>query len=140
PFPLHSLQSPCYMSAPVSPRHLPVLAAEVMELLAPATGETWVDATVGAGGHTRLLAERVGPTGLVIGLDRDVAMLNPTRERLAGLPLKFVKASFDEIDAVLRIHGLSAVDGVLADLGICSDQLDDPERGLSFQLEGPLDM
>jgi 16S rRNA (cytosine1402-N4)-methyltransferase len=56
------------------------------------------------------------------------------------LPVKFVKASFDEIDSALRIHGISAADGVLADLGICSDQLDDPERGLSFQQEGPLDM
>jgi 16S rRNA (cytosine1402-N4)-methyltransferase len=128
------------MSASVSPRHLPVLATEVMELLAPATGETWADATVGAGGHTRLLAERVGPAGLVIGLDRDAAMLTPTRARLTGLPVKFVKASFDEIDAALGIHGISVVDGVLADLGICSDQLDDPQRGLSFQHDGPLDM
>jgi 16S rRNA (cytosine1402-N4)-methyltransferase len=128
------------MSASVPARHVPVLAAEVLELLAPASGETWVDATAGAGGHTRLLAERVGPTGLVIGLDRDAAMLKESRERLAGLPVKFVKASFDEIDGALRIHGISAVDGVLADLGICSDQLDDPERGLSFQQEGPLDM
>ncbi|HEV3145199.1 MAG TPA: 16S rRNA (cytosine(1402)-N(4))-methyltransferase RsmH [Gemmataceae bacterium] len=128
------------MSASVSPHHLPVLAAEVVELLAPASGETWVDATVGAGGHTRLLAARVGSTGLVIGLDCDAAMLKPAKERLAGLPVKLAKASFDELDGALRIHGVSAVDGVLADLGICSDQLDDPNRGLSFQQEGPLDM
>jgi 16S rRNA (cytosine1402-N4)-methyltransferase len=117
-----------------------VLAAEVLELLAPVAGETWVDATVGAGGHTRLLGERVGPTGLVVGLDRDAAMLKSTRERLVDLPVKFAKASFDELDAALRIHEISAVDGVLADLGICSDQLDDPQRGLSFQQDGPLDM
>jgi 16S rRNA (cytosine1402-N4)-methyltransferase len=122
------------------PRHVPVLPAEVLALLAPAAGETWVDATVGAGGHARLLAERLGPTGRLIGLDRDEAMLTLARPRLAGLPVSLFQANFDRLRDALGELQLAAVDGVLADLGVCSDQLDAAERGFSFQQAGPLDM
>jgi 16S rRNA (cytosine1402-N4)-methyltransferase len=121
-------------------RHVAVLPAEVLDALAPAPGQTLVDATVGAGGHARLLAERLGPTGRLIGLDRDAAMLALARPRLEGLPVTLVQASFAELRHVLDELGIAAVDGVLADLGVCSDQLDAPERGLSFQQAGPLDM
>jgi len=124
----------------VASRHVPVLSAEVLTWLTPQPGETWVDATTGGGGHTKLLAERVGNTGRVIALDRDESMLVAAKQRLAGLPVTFVQASFDQIDSVLADQGLKSVDGVLADLGVCSDQLDDPARGLSFQQPGPLDM
>jgi 16S rRNA (cytosine1402-N4)-methyltransferase len=87
-----------------------------------------------------LLAERVGAEGKVIGLDRDQAMLARVRERLVGLPVTLVHADFDQLRQVLDEQGIDRVDGVLADLGICSDQLDDPERGFSFRQEGPLDM
>jgi 16S rRNA (cytosine1402-N4)-methyltransferase len=117
-----------------------VLPAEVLTLLAPAPGQTLVDATVGAGGHARLLAERLGPTGRLIGLDRDPTMLELARSRLEGLPVTLVHASFDQLRQVLGDLDLAAVDGVLADLGVCSDQLDLPERGFSFQQTGPLDM
>jgi 16S rRNA (cytosine1402-N4)-methyltransferase len=99
-----------------------------------------VDGTVGAGGHARLLAERLSPGGRLLGLDRDPAMLALARGQLEGLPIELVHAAFDELPAVLAERGLAAVDGVLADLGFCSDQLEDPARGLSFSLEGPLDM
>jgi 16S rRNA (cytosine1402-N4)-methyltransferase len=99
-----------------------------------------IDCTVGAGGHTQLLAERVGPGGRVIGLDQDAAMLALARPRLAWLPVTLVHAGFDQLPDVLRDHGVPAADGVLADLGVCSDQLDDAARGLSFQESGPLDM
>jgi 16S rRNA (cytosine1402-N4)-methyltransferase len=99
-----------------------------------------VDCTVGGGGHTRLIAERVGPGGRVIGLDQDPAMLELARPRLAELPVTLVHAAFDDLSDVLRDHGVPAVDGVLADLGVCSDQLDNPARGLTFQTDGPLDM
>lgn len=122
------------------PRHRPVLAAEVLALLAPAPGQTFVDATVGAGGHARLLAERLGPTGRLIGLDRDPAMLALARPQLEGYPVTLVHANFDQLPDVLRELGVTAVDGVLADLGVCSDQIDTPERGFSFQKLGPLDM
>jgi 16S rRNA (cytosine1402-N4)-methyltransferase len=87
-----------------------------------------------------LLAERVGPEGKVIGLDCDPAMLALTAASLSGQPVLLKQASFDQLRNVLDELGITAVDGVVADLGFCSDQLEDPERGLSFQLSGPLDM
>jgi 16S rRNA (cytosine1402-N4)-methyltransferase len=124
----------------LSPRHVAVLPAEVLELLAPTPGQVVIDATVGVGGHARLLLERIGPTGRLIGLDQDPAMLDLARQRLKGLPVALVHANFELLRQVLDELGIAAVDGVLADLGICSDQLDAPERGLSFQQSGPLDM
>jgi 16S rRNA (cytosine1402-N4)-methyltransferase len=122
------------------PHHRPVLAAEILEYLAPQPGQTIVDATVGAGGHARLLAERLGQTGRLIGLDQDPAMLALARPRLEGYPVTLVHANFDQVQDLLRELGITAVDGILADLGICSDQIDTPERGFSFQQSGPLDM
>jgi 16S rRNA (cytosine1402-N4)-methyltransferase len=123
-----------------APRHVPVLPAEVLELLEPQPGQVFLDATVGLGGHARLLAERLGPQGRLIGLDQDVAMLELARPRLEGLPVTLVHASFDQVREVLDRLGVTVVDGVLADLGVCSAQLDDAQRGFSFQQAGPLDM
>jgi 16S rRNA (cytosine1402-N4)-methyltransferase len=123
-----------------TPRHVAVLPAEVLHFLAPAPGDVVVDATVGAGGHARLIAERVGPAGRLIGLDRDEAMLDLARPRLTGLPATLVHSNFDRLRDVLDELGVAAVDGVLADLGFCSDQMEAPERGLSFSQPGPLDM
>jgi 16S rRNA (cytosine1402-N4)-methyltransferase len=122
-----------------SARHVPVLPAEVLHWLDPQPGQIVVDCTVGAGGHARLIAERVTPGGRVIGLDQDPAMLDLARPRLAGLPVTLVHAAFDQLADVLRDEGVVA-DAVLADLGISSDQLDDPTRGLTFQYDAPLDM
>jgi 16S rRNA (cytosine1402-N4)-methyltransferase len=123
-----------------SPRHLSVLPAEVLAALAPEPGQVFVDATVGAGGHARLLAERLAPGGRLIGLDRDASMLELARPRLADLPVTPVHAPFSRLRQVLDELGIAVVDGLLADLGVCSDQLDMPERGLSFTQPGPLDM
>src|SRR5262245_52438345 len=123
-----------------APRHVPVLPAEVLRVLDPRPGQTFVDCTVGAGGHSRLIAERLGPAGRLVGLDCDSAMLDLARPRLEGLPVTLVHAPFDNLRVVLDDLGIDWVDGVLADLGVCSDQLDDPARGLTFQQEGPLDM
>jgi 16S rRNA (cytosine1402-N4)-methyltransferase len=122
------------------PRHVPVLPAEVLALAAPANGEVWVDCTLGGGGHTRLLAERVGPAGRVYAVEQDPAVLADTLPRLTGLPVVPLDGNFEELPALLAEQGVTAVDGVLADLGVSSDQLDDPARGLSFMREGPLDM
>jgi 16S rRNA (cytosine1402-N4)-methyltransferase len=122
------------------PRHIPVLPAEVLMLLAPEPGQTIVDATIGAGGHSSLLVERLGPTGRLIGIDQDEAMLALARRRLSGKPVDLVQASFEELPRVLRERAIDTVDGVLADLGVCSDQIDQAERGFSFQQSGPLDM
>src|SRR5262245_32270960 len=123
-----------------APRHVSVLPAEVLASLAPQPGQTVVDCTTGAGGHARLVAERLVPGGRLIALDRDAAMLELARPRLAGLPVTFVQAGFDELPRVLKELDVGRVDGVLADLGICSDRLDDPSRGFGFAHDGPLDM
>lgn len=122
------------------PRHVSVVPAEVLRLLAPQPGQVIVDATVGGGGHARLLAERIVPDGRLIGLDRDAAMLERARPGLEGLPITLVHAAFDNLRSVLDKLGIDRVDAVLADLGISSDQLDEAGRGFSFQQTGPLDM
>jgi 16S rRNA (cytosine1402-N4)-methyltransferase len=133
------------MNGPAPPseaRHVAVLPNEVLAALDPASGQTVVDATVGGGGHARLLAERIGATGQLVGLDQDPAMLTLARPRLqtTGTPFTLVHANFDQLRQVLDEVKVPTVDAVLADLGFCSDQVDAPERGLSFQREGPLDM
>lgn len=128
------------MSAPREPVHVPVLPAETLALLDPQPGEVWVDCTTGGGGHARMIAERVGPTGRLIGLDQDPTMLERAAPRLTGLPVTLVHANFDQLADVLKSQGVAQVDGVLADIGFSSDQLGDPTRGLSFLADGPLDM
>ena len=128
------------MTPPDGPAHLSVLPAEVVRLLDPQPGAVVADCTAGGGGHARLIAERVAPTGRVILLDQDPAMLALAAGHCAGLPVTAVRANFDQLPAVLSNLGIARVDGVLADLGFSSDQLADPARGLSFRADGPLDM
>jgi 16S rRNA (cytosine1402-N4)-methyltransferase len=99
-----------------------------------------VDGTLGGGGHTRALAEAVGPSGRVIALDRDPTALVAAETRLAGLPVTLVHSSFADLAEVLAQLDVPAVDGVLLDLGLSSDQLDDAQRGFSFSSAGPLDL
>jgi 16S rRNA (cytosine1402-N4)-methyltransferase len=120
--------------------HVSVLPREVLAGLDPQPGQIIIDATVGVGGHTRLLAERVQPSGLIIGLDQDPSMLEVARSRLAGLPVCLVHANFEDCSDVLQKLQKGPVDALLADLGFCSDQLANPARGFSFQHDGPLDM
>ena len=103
-------------------------------------GQVIVDATTGAAGHAHAIASAVAPTGRLIGLDQDAAMLDLAKGRLEGMPATLVFASFAELPRVLADLGIKEVDGVLADLGICSDQLDDAARGFGFGRPGPLDM
>jgi len=126
------------MPPSLEPQHRSVLPAETLRLLDPRPGETWVDCTVGGGGHARRILDAIGPTGRLIGLDQDEAMLALARPKLAGATL--IAANFDQMAEVLAEHKIVAVDGVLADLGVSSDQLDDAGRGLSFLRDGPLDM
>lgn len=121
-------------------RHVSVLADEVLRLLDPQPGQVVVDCTVGAGGHTELLANRVAPAGRVIGLDQDQAMLELARPALRDLPVTLIYRNFEDVAGVLQELQIDRVDVVLADLGFSSDQLADPTRGLSFQQDGPLDM
>ncbi len=121
-------------------QHVPVLAAEVVEWLEPAAGQTIVDGTLGGGGHTRLLAQAVGPKGTVIALDRDPQAVEAARTALAGLPVRCVNSDYSELPEVLAGWDIDAVDGIILDLGISSDQLADDSRGFSFHSAGPLDL
>ena len=123
--------------------HVPVLLKEAIDFLAVKRGGTYLDATVGLGGHSDEIAQRLGAPGHLIGFDKDPAALERTREKLTAMP-------DEERPAVTLIHGSFAeagervapasLDGMMADLGVSSLQLGDPARGFSFQAEGPLDM
>jgi 16S rRNA (cytosine1402-N4)-methyltransferase len=121
--------------------HVPVLAGELVEMLDPGRGELAVDCTVGGGGHARLIAERIGAEGTLVGIDRDPL----AEERFAELAAevschtRFLRASFAEGLAALAAEGLKA-DLVYLDLGMSSMQVDAWERGFSYSYDAPLDM
>lgn len=122
--------------------HTPVLTRAVCELLDVRKGGTVLDATVGLGGHSRLFADALGSDGVLLGLDVDPANLAVAHQRLGDAPcrVELVQANFAEIDQVLSSLGIAGVDVLFADLGVSSSQLNDAERGFSFQVDGPLDM
>jgi len=127
---------------PIAHGHVPVMLSEVMQLLNPRPGETIVDATVGCGGHAEAIQRALGETGRLIGVDRDPAMAERARERLAdtGHPATCVlNNSFSELNEILAGQACLA-DGILLDLGVASPQIDDGERGFSYRADGPLDM
>jgi len=120
--------------------HIPVLANEVIDWLRPSAGMVIVDGTLGGGGHTRLLAQRVGNAVKIIALDRDPAAVEMAEQSLRGLPVLVAARSYADFPDVLDELGIERVDGLLLDLGLSSDQLADDQRGFSFDAEGPLDM
>lgn len=122
--------------------HRPVLLAEVLDALRPQPGEMVVDCTLGFAGHAKALLERVGPTGLLVGMDWDEENLSRARPILetTGLPFRLHHANFAGLPQVLGMEGLTQVDAILADVGVSSMQIDDPTRGFSYVREGPLDM
>lgn len=122
--------------------HKPVMVREVLEYLNPPVGGVVVDATVGAGGHARALAERIGREGLLIALDRDAQMLALAQQNLADIACMahYLHADYRSLPEVLRELQIDTVDAILVDMGVCSEQLDDPERGLAFRYDAPLDM
>jgi 16S rRNA (cytosine1402-N4)-methyltransferase len=127
------------MSSPPT-QHVPVLAEEIVAWLRPAPGQTMADGTLGGGGHTRLLAEAVGPSGRVVAVDRDPTAVEAAAERLRGLNVRAVEANYSDLPEVLAALGIDAVEGIVLDLGYSSDQLADVERGFSFNSDGPLDL
>ncbi len=123
--------------------HLPVLAEEVVEMLAPAPGGLQIDATVGGGGHTERILEATDPDGRLLGLDADGAAIARVDRRLRprfGDRLVLRQANFRELADVAPAAGFEAVDGLLFDLGLSSQQLADRTRGFGFRTGGPLDM
>lgn len=121
--------------------HVPVMAAEVVELLSAPHPLMMVDATLGTGGHAAALLGATAASRL-LGIDRDAAALEHARERLAqfGTRVTFLQANFSEIATAMRSAGWESADAIVADLGMSSFALDDAARGFSFRLEGPLDM
>jgi len=122
--------------------HRPVLLSETMELLDVREGATYVDCTVGSGGHAEAVLERAGTRGRLLGLDRDSEALARAAERLGRWRSRCVleHADLGDLARVAREKELADVDGVVMDLGLSSEQLADPSRGFSFQTDGPLDM
>lgn len=125
--------------------HVPILVPEILQVLNPQPGQCLVDCTLGYGGHAERLLERLQPGGRLIGLDVDPVEQPKTEARLrqAGYgseTLMVKRSNFAGLPKVLAAEGLAGVDGILADLGVSSMQIDTPERGFSIKLPGPLDM
>jgi 16S rRNA (cytosine1402-N4)-methyltransferase len=124
-------------------RHVPVLMEKVLAALDPAAGQVMVDCTTGLGGHAAELLARLSPGGRLIGIDFDPANLKLARMRLESVQdgsFELFHNNFAALPTVLAQAGIQRVDGILADLGVASPQIDDPIRGFSYRQPGPLDM
>jgi 16S rRNA (cytosine1402-N4)-methyltransferase len=122
--------------------HISVMPKEVLGLLGLQPGATVVDGTLGMGGHAALMAEAIGQSGHLIGIDRDPLSLAEAKKRLSPVPLKvdLLQGNFSDVDRLLAGIKVDAIDAMLLDLGISSFQLDDVTRGFAFKDDGPLDM
>jgi len=125
-------------------RHVSVLLRPVIDALAPRPGQVVVDCTLGLGGHASELLRRVSPGGTVIGIDFDPRNIEIARARLetveGGGTFKIFHNNFAALPTVLREASVEKIDGLVADLGVASPQIDDPDRGFSYRRPGPLDM
>jgi 16S rRNA (cytosine1402-N4)-methyltransferase len=122
--------------------HAPVLLGEALEALAVRTAGSYLDATLGRGGHAAAILEQLGETGKILAVDRDPEAIRAGQRRFVGdQRVSIVRGNFAELGRIAREAGFDAgFDGVLLDLGVSSPQLDDPARGFSFLRDGPLDM
>jgi 16S rRNA (cytosine1402-N4)-methyltransferase len=132
---------PRVLNAEARPLHVPVLVRETLEFLNVRPEGIYIDATLGGGGHSQEILKRL-ESGRLLSLDRDPRAIEVAGARLAefGEKLMMQHGNFADIDALHAASGLPPVDGVIADLGLSSIQLDDASRGFSFNLTGPLDM
>jgi 16S rRNA (cytosine1402-N4)-methyltransferase len=130
------------MDPEVGYKHTPVLVEEIVQSLRPKAGGVYVDATLGEGGHGEALLRASGPSGRLIGIDRDAEVLELARRRLTpfGSRVDLVHGQAAELTSILAALHVPHVDGILFDLGVSSYQLETAERGFSFAREGPLDM
>ena len=122
--------------------HIPIMVEEVMEYLAPKPGDITADCTVGYGGHAEEFMKRIAPNGKLIAFDIDQTELERTKERLSkeNVTASFYRSNFAGISNVLGKEKIDGYDIIFADLGVSSMQIDNPERGLSYKYDGPLDM
>ena len=120
--------------------HVPVLPSEVINALCIDAGGVYVDGTVGGGGHADLIASQLNDDGLLIGLDHDVLALARCESRLQGKPVMLAHSNFCELPELLDQIDVGPINGILLDLGLSSDQLEDVDRGFSFNSQGPLDL
>ncbi len=124
--------------------HIPVLLEETVAALNPQPGCVYIDGTLGQAGHASAVMRLAGPTGRLLGIDRDGEALERAKGNLLrdGIPgtHTLVHGAHGDIGEIARANGFEQVDGILLDLGVSSDQLDTPERGFSFRQDGPLDM
>jgi len=122
--------------------HTSVLLQEVIATLQPKPGGIYIDGTVGAGGHAAAILTASAPDGQLFGLDQDGTALEIARHRLAefGTRVHLLEANFSQLEEVAMAYQIPAADGILLDIGVSSMQLEQPERGFSFQMDGPLDM
>ncbi len=130
-------------AGPQMPLHRPAMVAQVLDALSPAPGHVALDLTVGTGGHALRLAHAVGPEGLLVGIDADPRALETARRRLkqhAPCPFRLFHARFSRVREVADRAGVDGFDLALADLGVGTHQLDDPDRGFSFDSTARLDM
>lgn len=124
--------------------HIPVMLDECLEALAPRADGCYIDGTLGGGSHTSALLKKSAPSGRVWSFDVNPVALKAADKRFVAEKKEkrwlSIEANFRRMDLVVQEQGLPQMDGVLLDLGLSSDELQDPEKGLSFQIDGPLDM
>ena len=125
-----------------TPLHKPVMVDEVLDYLNLQSGQTILDCTIGGGGHAIRILDKIKPDGFLIGVDKDLEILQTTKQFLSKTTGKFklYHADYSDIDEVLRQAKVDKVNGVLLDLGVSSLQFDQEDRGFSFAKEAPLDM
>jgi 16S rRNA (cytosine1402-N4)-methyltransferase len=123
-------------------QHVPVLVSEVLALWEYRPGKIYVDGTVGSGGHSRAILEKSSPTGRLVGLDWDEEALDRARKNLSSFQgrVELVKENFKNLKQILESLSIAGVDGILLDLGVSTEQLENRERGFSFRWDAPLDM
>jgi len=121
--------------------HIPVLASEVLSFFAPVPASRMIDATLGNGGHTKLMLQQK-PQLKVMGIDRDTDAIDRAKNNLADFAdrVTFCQGEFSQMQAMAKENGFSSADLILMDIGVSSPQLDNPSRGFSWRMEGPLDM
>ena len=128
----------------MSAYHKPVMLAECLEALDVQPGRRMVDGTLGGGGHSRAIAERIAPGGILLALDQDPDAIAEATQTLADVPdsvsVRLRQTNFARLQEAVEAEGIGRVDGVLLDLGVSSHQLDTAERGFAFRYVGPLDM